>query len=275
MIEWYRPQWKVEKGFVPKTEVTAKQLRKKFEDSVHSHCMSDVPYGVLLSGGLDSSLVASIMARHLDPNSAWPRLHSFSIGLCGSPDLKNARVVAKHLGTVHHEYTFTVQEGLDALSDVIYHIESYDVTSIRASTPMYLMARKIRATGVKMVLSGEGADEMFAGYLYFHKAPNGKEMQGELVRKVSELHLYDCLRANKSMMAWSVEARVPFLDHDFLNYVMNIKPDQKMCVANGKKRIEKHLLRSAFDNKKEVADSPSSKKRKLNDGEKVNENKNK
>merc|ERR1719401_3331829 len=210
--------------------------------------MSDVPFGVLLSGGLDSSLVASIMARNLPENSPWPRLHSFSIGLKGSPDLKAARNVAKFLGTIHHEYNFTVQEGIDAVSDVIYHLETFDVTTIRAATPMYLMARRIRATGVKMVLSGEGADEIFGGYLYFHKAPNAKEFHEENVRKVGQLHLYDCLRANKAMMAWGVEARVPFLDRRFMETAMSFNTQMKMCVDEaGQKRVEKWVLRKAFD----------------------------
>jgi len=225
--------------------------------SVKSHLMSDVPFGVLLSGGLDSSLIASIMARNLPKNSAWPRLHSFSIGLKGSPDLKAARDVAKFLGSIHHEMIFTVQEGLDAISDVVYMTETYVVTSIRASTPMYLMARKIKATGVKMVLSGEGADEIFGGYLYFHKCPDAQEMHEETIRKISQLHKYDCLRANKSMMAWGVESRVPFLDHDFLKFSMSFDPAQKMCEgADGKHRIEKHILRSAFDVGKEEASEP-------------------
>lgn len=259
---YYKPKWHDE-GFMPKNTITTEQLHDEFVKSVKSHLMSDVPYGVLLSGGLDSSLLASIMARNLPVDSPWGgRLHSFSIGLRGSPDLKAARKVATFLGTVHHEYTFTVQQGLDALSDVIYFTETYDVTSIRASTPMYLMARKIKSTGVKMVLSGEGADEIFAGYLYFHKCPNGKEMQEETVRKVKQLHQYDCLRANKSMMAWGVEARVPFLDKAFLRFAMQFDPTQKLC-ADGK--MEKHILRSAFDTKTSSGDQ-AAKKRKLNDG---------
>lgn len=231
-------------------------LREAFERSVVSHLMSDVPYGVLLSGGLDSSLVASIMSRHCQRRmesggrepAYWPQLHSFSVGLKTSPDLKAAREVAKFLGTVHHEYTFTPQEGIDALSDVIYHLESFDVTSVRASTPMYLMARRIRASGVKMVLSGEGADEIFGGYLYFHKAPNATEFHEENVRKVKQLHLYDCLRANKAMMAWGVEARVPFLDRRFMEVAMKFDVKQKMCVdSEGNNRVEKWVLRKAFD----------------------------
>jgi len=218
--------------------------------------MSDVPYGVLLSGGLDSSLVASIMSRHCSRRiesdgreiAHWPRLHSFSIGLKTSPDLKAAREVAKFLDTVHHEYVFTPREGIDALPDVIFHLETFDVTTVRAATPMYLMARRIRATGVKMVLSGEGADEIFGGYLYFHKAPNAQEFHEENIRKVKQLHMYDCLRANKAMMAWGVEARVPFLDRRFMDAAFGFDARQKMCVDDtGNKRVEKWILRKAFD----------------------------
>eukprot|EP00775_Hariotina_reticulata_P001849 gene1849-2182_t len=213
--------------------------------------MSDVPFGVLLSGGLDSSLVASIASRAIKAqDSVWGnRLHSFCIGLPGSPDLKAAREVAQFLGTDHHELTFTVQEGIDAISDVIQHIETYDVTTIRASTPMFLMSRKIKALGVKMVLSGEGSDEVFGGYLYFYKAPNKaswEEFFQETVRKVQALFQYDCLRANKSTMAWGVEARVPFLDKGFLNVAMEIDPTEKM-IDKSKGRIEKYILRKAFD----------------------------
>jgi asparagine synthase (glutamine-hydrolysing) len=197
--------------------------------------MSDVPYGVLLSGGLDSSLVAAIAkkyaARRVEDEKTeawWPQLHSFAVGLKESPDLKAAREVAAHIGTVHHEFHFTVQEGLDALSDVIHHIETYDVTTIRASTPMYLMARRIRAMGIKMVLSGEGSDELFGGYLYFHKAPNAEALHEETVRKLDNLHLFDCLRANKSMAAWGVEARVPFLDRKFIDVAMRLNPEVKL-----------------------------------------------
>lgn len=241
---------------LPTEKMLLTKLREAFEQSVISHLMSDVPYGVLLSGGLDSSLVASIMSRHchrrIETDSRepahWPSLHSFSIGLKTSPDLVAAREVAKFLKTVHHEYIFTPEEGIDALKDVVYHLETFDVTTVRAATPMYLMARRIRATGVKMVLSGEGADEIFGGYLYFHKAPNAKEFHEENVRKVQQLHLYDCLRANKSMMAWSVEARVPFLDRRFMEAAMSFDPTQKMCVdEDGTKRIEKWILRKAFD----------------------------
>jgi len=264
--KWYDPSW-ANPANCPKVTIEPKQLQEALVASVKSHLMSDVPFGVLLSGGLDSSLIASIMARNLPKNSAWPRLHSFSIGLKGSPDLKAARDVAKFLGSIHHEMNFTVQDGLDAISDVVYMTETYDVTSIRASTPMYLMARKIKATGVKMVLSGEGADEIFGGYLYFHKCPDAQEMHEETIRKISQLHKYDCLRANKSMMAWGVESRVPFLDHDFLKFSMTFDPAQKMCEgADGKHRIEKHILRSAFDVGKEEASDHPAKKRKLNDG---------
>jgi len=271
--KWYNPEWH-DLTWQPTRSTTSAELEQQLTDSVRSHLMADVPFGVLLSGGLDSSLIASIMARNLPENSPWPRLHSFSIGLKGSPDLKYARKVASFLGTIHHEYTFTVQQGLDALSDVVYFTETYDVTSIRASTPMYLMARKIKATGVKMVLSGEGADEIFGGYLYFHKCPNGKEMQAEASRKVQQLHKYDCLRANKSMMAWGVEVRVPFLDRAFLDYSMSFNPAQKMCTGEdvidpSGKRIEKYVLRKAFDvqtaKTQDTGEQPR-KKRKLNDG---------
>jgi asparagine synthase (glutamine-hydrolysing) len=226
-------------------------IREALEDAVHSHLMSDVPYGVLLSGGLDSSIIAAVAARYADKRvedddasaAWWPRLHSFAVGLEGAPDLRAAREVADHIGTVHHELHFTVQEGLDALHDVIHHIETYDVTTIRASTPMYLMARMIRAMGVKMVLSGEGSDEIFGGYLYFHKAPDARAFHEETVRKLDQLHLFDCLRANKSMSSWGVEARVPFLDKRFLDVAMSIDPAAKMC---GGGRIEKQILRDAF-----------------------------
>jgi asparagine synthase (glutamine-hydrolysing) len=200
--------------------------------AVIKRMMTDVPFGVLLSGGLDSSLVAAVASRHLANNKGsdkWGnKLHSFCVGLKGSPDLKAAKEVADYLGTHHHEFYFTVQEGLDALSDVIYHTETYDVTTIRASTPMFLMSRKIKALGVKMVISGEGSDEIFGGYLYFHKAPNKEELHRETCRKIKALHLYDCLRANKSTSAWGVEARVPFLDKDFIDLAMSIDPAEKM-----------------------------------------------
>ncbi|WP_241622237.1 asparagine synthase B [Rosenbergiella australiborealis] len=227
-------------------------LKDALEESVKSHLMSDVPYGVLLSGGLDSSIISAITKRFAakriedaDQSEAWwPQLHSFAVGLKGAPDLKAAKEVADALGTVHHEINFTVQEGLDAIKNVIYHIETYDVTTIRASTPMYLMSRKIKAMGIKMVLSGEGADEIFGGYLYFHKAPNAKEFHEENVRKLAALHMYDCARANKAMSAWGVEARVPFLDKQFLDVAMRINPADKMCGQNGK--MEKHILRECF-----------------------------
>ncbi|MDY6465919.1 MAG: asparagine synthase B [Succinivibrio dextrinosolvens] len=229
-----------------------KVLKDGLMDAVRHQLMCDVPYGVLLSGGLDSSVISAIAKYYSQKRveddgktDAWfPRLHSFAIGLEGAPDLKKARVVADYLGTVHHEIHYTIQEGLDALRDVIYHIETYDVTTIRASTPMYLMARYIKAMGIKMVLSGEGSDEIFGGYLYFHKAPNDKEMHEELIRKLDQLHLYDCLRANKSLMAWGVEGRVPFLDKKFLDIAMNFKPSAKMCQGS---TIEKKVLREAFD----------------------------
>src|SRR5205823_10404376 len=229
-------------------EVLPQTLRASLEAAVRRQMMTDVPYGVLLSGGLDSSLVAACAARFARrrvetggrEEAWWPRLHSFAIGLEGSPDLAAARVVAQALGTSHHEFHFTVQEGLDALPEVIRHIETYDVTSVRASTPMYLMARRIRAMGVKMVLSGEGSDEIFGGYLYFHKAPNAREFHKETVRKLDRLHWYDCLRANKSMAAWGVEARVPFLDQKFLDVAMSIDPAAKMA---GHGRLEKQILR--------------------------------
>ncbi|MGI9628909.1 MAG: asparagine synthase B [Longimicrobiales bacterium] len=226
-------------------------IRTALEAAVHRQLMSDVPYGVLLSGGLDSSIIAAVaqrFARHRveddDKSEAWwPRLHSFCIGLEGSPDLANAQLVADHIGTVHHELHFTVQEGIDALSDVIYHLETYDVTTIRAATPMYLMARRIKAMGIKMVLSGEGADEVFGGYLYFHRAPNAEAFHEETVRKLDRLHLYDCLRANKAMAAWGVEARVPFLDKEFLDVAMTLDPAAKMPAGG----IEKRILREAFE----------------------------
>jgi len=248
---WYEPAWR-DFSAVSTGPTSRQALRDALDDSVRSHLMSDVPYGVLLSGGLDSSVIAALSARHAErrvedderSRAWWPRLHSFAVGLETSPDLAAARKVAEHIGTVHHGFTYTLQEGIDALEEVIYHLETYDVTTIRAATPMYLMARKIRAMGIKMVLSGEGADEVFGGYLYFHKAPNAREFHAETVRKVSRLHLYDCLRANKAMAAWGVEARVPFLDRDFLNYAMNINPADKMIKPGG---MEKQVLREAFE----------------------------
>ncbi|TZF87162.1 asparagine synthase B [Cognatilysobacter lacus] len=232
--------------------VDAQTLRDALERAVQRQMMSDVPYGVLLSGGLDSSLVAAIAARHArlriedDERSEawWPRLHSFAIGLDGSPDLAAAQLAADAIGTVHHGFTYTVEEGIDALPEVIRHVETYDVTTIRASTPMFLLARRIRAMGIKMVLSGEGSDEIFGGYLYFHKAPDAREFHEETVRKLEGLHQYDCLRANKSMMAWGVEARVPFLDTEFLDVAMRMDASAKMA---GGGRIEKAILREAFE----------------------------
>jgi asparagine synthase (glutamine-hydrolysing) len=247
---WYQRDW-MEYESVEDAVTDRVALRQSLEDAVVSHLMTDVPYGVLLSGGLDSSITAALAAKHAEMRvedheekpAWWPRLHSFAIGLEGSPDLAAAQKAADHIGTVHHGFTFTIQEGLDALEEVIYHLETYDVTTIRAATPMFLMARKIRAMGIKMVLSGEGADEIFGGYLYFHKAPNGRAFHEETVRKLSRLHSYDCLRANKSMSAWGVEARVPFLDKEFLDVAMSINPADKMITGD---KIEKQILREAF-----------------------------
>jgi len=248
-VRYYQPGWSSYDS-VKDGGPGAAEIRHALEQAVHRQLMSDVPYGVLLSGGLDSSIIAAIAkrysARRVETDDTaeawWPRLHSFAVGLEGSPDLTAAALMAKHIGTVHHEFHFTVQEGLDALRDVIYHIETYDVTTIRASTPMYLMARRIRAMGIKMVLSGEGADEVFGGYLYFHKAPNAREFHEETVRKLDRLHWYDCLRANKSMAAWGVEARVPFLDREFLDVSMRVNPALKMVGPDG---LEKRILREA------------------------------
>ncbi|KAH8917195.1 glutamine-hydrolyzing asparagine synthase [Atractiella rhizophila] len=290
---YYEPAWFKVPTQIPTTPVDFALLRTSLEKAVRKRLMSEVPYGVLLSGGLDSSLIAAIAARETekvaraqmqreylkrasnedlsqsvssldrmdvgdsdeeDDSSltSWPRLHSFSIGLPGAPDLLAARQAASYLGTVHHEYTFTVQEGIDALQDVIYHLETFDVTTVRASTPMYLLSRKIKASGVKMVLSGEGSDEIFGGYLYFHKAPTGKDFHQECVDRVKNLHTADCLRANKSTMAWGLEARVPFLDKEFLSVSMDIRPDEKMfgskeVDAQGRPKMEKYILRKAFD----------------------------
>ncbi len=233
------------------------QVRNGLENAVKQQLMSDVPYGVLLSGGLDSTVIAAITQKfakkRIETGSLkdawWPQLHSFAVGLEGSPDLIAAKKAADFIGTVHHEVHFTIQEALDALEDVIYHIETYDITTVRASTPMYLLARVIKSMGIKMVLSGEGSDELFGGYLYFHKAPNAKEFHEELVRKISKLHLYDCLRANKSLSAWGVEGRVPFLDKDFIDIAMRLNPMDKMNIKldNGKQRIEKWIIRKAFE----------------------------
>lgn len=248
---WYNPPWFSES--IPSTPYDPLVLRRAFEKAVIKRLMTDVPFGVLLSGGLDSSLVAAVASRYmLDSESAcqWgSQLHTFCVGLKGSPDLIAAREVADYLGTRHHEFHFTVQEGLDALEEVIYHIETYDVTTIRASTPMFLMSRKIKSLGVKMVISGEGSDEIFGGYLYFHKAPNKEELHQETCRKIKALHLYDCLRANKSTSAWGVEARVPFLDKEFINIAMDIDPEWKM-IRPDLGRIEKWILRNAFDDEK-------------------------
>lgn len=257
--QWYHRDW-MEYDNVKDNTSNVETLRKALEDAVERQLMSDVPYGVLLSGGLDSSIISAVAkkfaARRIESGNKeeawWPRLHSFAIGLEGSPDLAAARKVAEHIGSIHHEIHYTVQEGLDAIRDVIYHIETYDVTTVRASTPMYLLARYIKSMGVKMVLSGEGADEIFGGYLYFHKAPNAREFHEETVRKLGKLHLYDCLRANKSLAAWGVEGRVPFLDKEFLDVAMRLNPSDKMA-CNGK--IEKHILREAFQDylPKEIA----------------------
>ncbi|GGD56836.1 asparagine synthase B [Pseudoxanthomonas indica] len=251
LVKYYDKPWR-DYDAVEGVQVGPQELREAFERAVHRQLMTDVPYGVLLSGGLDSSLVAAVAARFArkrveddDTSEAWwPRLHSFAIGLKGSPDLAAAEIAAKSLGTVHHGFEYTFDEGLDALPEVIRHIETYDVTTIRASTPMYLLARRIKAMGVKMVLSGEGSDEIFGGYLYFHKAPNAREFHEELVRKLDALYSYDCLRANKSMMAWGVEPRVPFLDVEFLDVAMKMDAQAKMA---GKGRIEKAVLREAFE----------------------------
>jgi asparagine synthase (glutamine-hydrolysing) len=249
--KWYTRDW-MDYEAVKDNDSSIDQLRQALEDSVHRQLMSDVPYGVLLSGGLDSSVVSAIAKKYSRKRvetdniqeAWWPQLHSFAVGLTGSPDLAAAKKVAEHIGTVHHEVNFTVQEGLDAVRDVIYHLETYDVTTVRASTPMYLMARYIKSMGVKMVLSGEGADEIFGGYLYFHKAPDPKSFHEETVRKISKLHLYDCLRANKSLASWGVEGRVPFLDKEFMDVAMRLNPADKMA-RNGK--MEKWILRKAFE----------------------------
>ncbi|MGD6807452.1 MAG: asparagine synthase B [Candidatus Bathyarchaeia archaeon] len=248
-VKWYKPKW-AEK--IPTKKLALADLRKALEKSVKGQMMSDVPYGVLISGGLDSSLIASIASKYRKKRvesggkeeAWWPRLHSFAVGLADSPDLKYARKVADYIGTVHHEIIFTIQEGFDAIRDVIYHLETFDVTTVRAATPMYLMARKIKSMGIKMVLSGEGADEVFGGYLYFHKAPNKQEFYEETVRKLSMLSKYDCLRANKATAAWGVETRVPFLDKEFLDFAMGFDPEEKMCSGD---KIEKYVLRKAFE----------------------------
>ncbi len=251
LIRWYDRDWK-DFDAVKDNKTSIEELKDALEAAVHRQLMSDVPYGVLLSGGLDSSVISAIAKKYAskrietDDKSAawWPQLHSFAVGLIGSPDLIAAQKVADHIGTVHHEVHFTVQEGLDAIRDVIYHLETYDVTTIRASTPMYLLSRVIKSMGVKMVLSGEGADELFGGYLYFHKAPNAQAFHEETNRKLSKLHMYDCLRANKSLAAWGVEGRVPFLDKEFIDVAMRINPKDKL-IQNG--RIEKWVVRKAFE----------------------------
>ena len=267
-VRWYKREWENfdavknnpratdDKGEIINPSVIEK-VRNGLESAVKQQLMSDVPYGVLLSGGLDSSIIAAITQKfskkriESDSKEAawWPQLHSFAIGLEGSPDLIAAQKAADYIGTVHHEVHFTIQEALDALPDVIYHIETYDITTVRASTPMYLLARVIKSMGIKMVLSGEGSDELFGGYLYFHKAPDAKEFHEELVRKMSKLHLYDCLRANKSLMAWGVEGRVPFLDKEFVDIAMSLNPSDKMNIRlpDGKQRMEKWILRKAFE----------------------------
>ncbi len=251
MKRWYVRDW-MEYDAVKDNPTSIEELKDAMEAAVKRQLMSDVPYGVLLSGGLDSSVVSAVAKKYagkrIESNSTseawWPQLHSFAIGLEGSPDLEAAAKVAKHINTVHHEINFTVQEGLDAIRDVIYHLETYDVTTIRASTPMYLMSRVIKSMGVKMVLSGEGADEIFGGYLYFHKAPNAKEFHEETIRKLNKLHMYDCLRANKSLAAWGVEGRVPFLDKEFMDVAMRLNPQDKMITPE---RMEKWVVRKAFE----------------------------
>jgi len=249
--KWYNPNW-LSFDSVKNKETSIKLIHDSLSSAVKRQLMSDVPYGVLLSGGLDSSITSALAKKFAskriesgDKQDAWwPQLHSFSVGLKGAPDLKAAKIVADHIRTIHHEINFTIQEGIDAIRDVIYHLETYDITTIRASTPMYLMARAIKSLGIKMVLSGEGADELFGGYLYFHKAPNSREFHEETVRKLDKLHQYDCLRANKSLAAWGIEGRVPFLDKEFIEVAMNINPNDKM-IKNG--RIEKWVLRKAFE----------------------------
>lgn len=282
ITRYFNPDW-LDEDRIPSTPVDLKAIRETLEKAVRKRLMAEVPYGVLLSGGLDSSLIASIAARETEKamqdvdvedengehhkhltgvddeghlhTGGWSRLHSFAIGLPNAPDLQAARKVAKFIGSVHHEHTFTLQEGLDALDDVIYHLETYDVTTIRASTPMFLLSRKIKAQGVKMVFSGEGSDEIFGGYLYFAQAPSAAEFHTESVKRVKNLHLADCLRANKSTMAWGLEARVPFLDKEFLQLCMNIDPKDKMIdQASGK--IEKYILRKAFDTTDDPEEKP-------------------
>jgi asparagine synthase (glutamine-hydrolysing) len=254
---WYTRNWMTYEG-VESVVSSIEKIREGLELAVERQLMSDVPYGVLLSGGLDSSIIAAI-AKKLAPKRIesgntqeawWPQLHSFAVGLKDAPDLKMAKRMADYIGTVHHEIHFTIQEGLDALRDVIYHLETYDVTTVRASTPMYLLARYIKSMGIKMVLSGEGSDELFGGYLYFHKAPDPKSFHEETVRKLSKLHSYDCLRANKSLAAWGVEGRVPFLDKEFMDVAMTQHPKDKMVDKQSNiphRGIEKYILRKAFE----------------------------
>ena len=250
MKRYYTRDW-MDYEAVKDNPASVSDIHDALEDAVRRQLMSDVPYGVLLSGGLDSSVISAIAEKfsemRIEDNSQtkayWPRLHSFAVGLKGAPDLDKARLVAEHIGTVHHEINYTIQEGLDAIRDVIYFIETYDVTTVRASTPMYLLARVIKSMGIKMVLSGEGADEIFGGYLYFHKAPSAKDFHEETVRKLSKLYLYDCLRANKSLSAWGVEGRVPFLDKEFLDVAMRTNPQAKMCPGQ---TMEKRIVREAF-----------------------------
>ena len=250
MRRYYQRDW-MEYDAVKENGGDAASIRSALEDAVKRQLMSDVPYGVLLSGGLDSSVISAIAEKYSEmrieddsrSKAYWPRLHSFAVGLKGAPDLAKAKIVADHIGTVHHEINYTIQEGLDALRDVIYYIETYDVTTVRASTPMYLLARVIKSMGIKMVLSGEGADEIFGGYLYFHKAPDAQAFHEETVRKLSKLHQYDCLRANKSLSAWGVEGRVPFLDKEFLDVAMRLNPTNKLCPGT---TIEKRIVREAF-----------------------------
>ena len=250
-VKWYKTDWS-DYETVQNNTISIEELHDALSAAVHRQLMSDVPYGVLLSGGLDSSITSALAkkfaAKRIESDDTqaawWPQLHSFSVGLEGSPDLAAAQEVAKHIGTVHHEIKFTIQEGLDAIREVIYHLETYDITTIRASTPMYLMARAIKALGIKMVLSGEGADELFGGYLYFHKAPNAQEFHEETVRKLDKLHQYDCLRANKSLAAWGIEGRVPFLDKEFIDVAMRLNPKDKMITEE---RMEKWVLRKAFE----------------------------
>ena len=251
MNRWYTRNW-TEYNAVKDNDAKVNDVKKALEEAVQRQLMSDVPYGVLLSGGLDSSVISAIAkkyaAKRIETDGAsdawWPQLHSFAVGLKGAPDLIKAREVAEYIGTVHHEINYTIQEGLDAIRDVIYFIETYDVTTVRASTPMYLLARVIKSMGIKMVLSGEGADEVFGGYLYFHKAPTPQAFHEETVRKLNKLHLYDCLRAKKSLAAWGVEGRVPFLDKEFLDIAMRLNPKAKMCPG---KEIEKRIVREAFE----------------------------